>query len=52
LKANLLQAFGPDYLKFTDVPDPSPGPGEVMIKVIASGVNPRRLLHGHGHEKR
>jgi NADPH:quinone reductase-like Zn-dependent oxidoreductase len=40
LKANLLQAFGPDHLRFTDVPDPSPGPGEVMIKVIASGVNP------------
>ncbi len=40
LKANLLQAFGPDHLRFTDVPDPSPGPGEVMIRVVASGVNP------------
>jgi len=40
LKANLLQAFGPDHLRFTEVPDPSPGPGEVMIRVVASGVNP------------
>lgn len=30
---------GPDVLVYTDVPDPTPGPGEVLIKVEAAGVN-------------
>src|SRR6476646_1416607 len=30
---------GPEVLKFETVPTPQPGPGEVLIKVAAAGVN-------------
>lgn len=40
MKANLLTGFSPDLLTFTDVPDPTPGPDEVVIRVVMSGVNP------------
>lgn len=30
---------GPEVLKFEEVPAPQPGPGEVLIKVAAAGVN-------------
>jgi putative PIG3 family NAD(P)H quinone oxidoreductase len=29
----------PDVLKLTEVPDPMPGPGEVLVDVAAAGVN-------------
>ncbi|WP_440945759.1 NADP-dependent oxidoreductase [Methanosarcina sp. T3] len=31
---------GPEVLKYEDIPEPQPGPGEVRIRVIAAGVNP------------
>lgn len=31
---------GPEVLKFEEVPDPVPGPGELLIRVHAAGVNP------------
>src|SRR2546421_816213 len=30
---------GPDVLEWTEVPDPTPGPGEVLVDVAASAVN-------------
>ncbi|MGZ4684787.1 NAD(P)H-quinone oxidoreductase [Oryzihumus sp.] len=30
---------GPDALVLADVPDPEPGPGEVLVEVAAAGVN-------------
>ena len=30
---------GPELLRYEDVPDPSPGPGEVLIDLKAVGVN-------------
>lgn len=33
------QPGGPEVLDFTEVDDPVPGPGELLVKVIAAGVN-------------
>ena len=33
------EAGGPEVLEYTDVPEPSAGPGEVVVKVAAAGVN-------------
>jgi NADPH:quinone reductase-like Zn-dependent oxidoreductase len=41
MKAVVIDAYGgPDVLKFEDVPDPVPGNGEVLVKVVATSVNP------------
>jgi NADPH:quinone reductase-like Zn-dependent oxidoreductase len=40
MKAILCQRFGtPDDLLLADIPDPSPGPGEVVVTVKAVGLN-------------
>jgi NADPH:quinone reductase len=31
---------GPDVMRLEDVPDPMPGPGEVVVRIHAAGVNP------------
>ena len=31
---------GPEQLKLEEVPDPQPGPGQVVVRVHAAGVNP------------
>jgi len=41
LKAVQLHAYGGvDQLFYEDVPDPKPGPGELLVKVAATSVNP------------
>jgi NADPH:quinone reductase-like Zn-dependent oxidoreductase len=41
MKAVLLRGYGGvDQLDFTDVPDPRPKRGEVLVRVISSSVNP------------
>jgi putative PIG3 family NAD(P)H quinone oxidoreductase len=40
---------GPDVLAWTEVPDPTAGPGEVLIDVTASAVNRADLLQRAGH---
>jgi NADPH2:quinone reductase len=41
MKAIVVKEFGaPDVMKFEDVPDPTPGPGQLLIRVHAVGVNP------------
>src|SRR5436190_20014133 len=39
----------PDVLEVQDVETPSPGPNEVLIKVVAAGVNRADLLQRQGH---
>ena len=39
---------GPDALVWTEVPDPEPGPGEVLIEVAATAVNRADLLQRQG----
>ena len=41
MKAIVVQQYGgPEVLKFEDYPDPVPGPGEVLVRVAATSVNP------------
>ncbi|MFY1597139.1 NAD(P)H-quinone oxidoreductase [Micromonospora sp. WMMD737] len=40
---------GPDALVWSEVPDPEPGPGEVVVDVRASAVNRADLLQRRGH---
>ncbi|MFD9733980.1 NAD(P)H-quinone oxidoreductase [Umezawaea sp. NPDC059074] len=39
---------GPDVLEWTEVPDPVPGPGEVLLDVAASALNRADLLQRQG----
>jgi len=49
MKAIFVPAYGPwRNLKTGDLPEPSPGPGEVLIKVEASEVNFPDILHVEG----
>jgi putative PIG3 family NAD(P)H quinone oxidoreductase len=40
---------GPDVLTWAEVPDPVPGPGEILIRTAASAVNRADLLQRQGH---
>jgi NADPH:quinone reductase-like Zn-dependent oxidoreductase len=41
MKAAVIHAYGgPEQLKFEDFPDPIPGPGEVLVRVAATSMNP------------
>jgi putative PIG3 family NAD(P)H quinone oxidoreductase len=40
---------GPDALVLAEVPDPEPGPDEVLVDVVASGVNRADTLQRQGH---
>ena len=42
MKAAFYESTGPaaEVLKTGDVPDPTPGPGEVLVRVAVHGVNP------------
>ncbi|SCE88045.1 putative NAD(P)H quinone oxidoreductase, PIG3 family [Micromonospora coriariae] len=40
---------GPDALIWAEVPDPEPGPDEVIVDVRAAGVNRADLLQRQGH---
>lgn len=40
MQAIVLEGFGdPSNLKLREVPDPTPGPGEVLVRVRAAGLN-------------
>ena len=41
MKAVVVYEYGgPEVLKFEEYPDPVPGPGEVLVRVAATSVNP------------
>ncbi|GAB5903821.1 NAD(P)H-quinone oxidoreductase [Mycobacteroides chelonae] len=42
------QPGGPEALCWTEVPDPTPGPGEILIDVTAAAVNRADLLQRQG----
>ena len=40
MKAAYIDQFGgPEVIKYGDLPDPSPGPGQVVVDVFAASVN-------------
>ncbi len=44
MKAAVIRGFGdPDVLKYEDVDTPKPGKGQILIKVLAAGIN--RMEH-------
>ena len=45
----IRESGGPENLEWTEVPDPQPGPGEVLITVTASAVNRADLLQRQGY---
>ncbi len=41
MKAIRVHEFGgPEVMKLEEVPDPQPGPGQVVVRIHAAGVNP------------
>ena len=32
-------AGGPEVLEYTELPDPSPGPGQLLVRSAVAGVN-------------
>lgn len=41
MKAIRLHEFGaPEVMRLEEVPDPHPGPGQVVVRIYAAGVNP------------
>ena len=44
----ITEPGGPEVLRWTEVPDPHPGPGEVLIDVAASAVNRADMMQRQG----
>jgi putative PIG3 family NAD(P)H quinone oxidoreductase len=50
MHAVVITEFGePEVMRWLEVPDPVPGPGDVIIEVAASGVNRADLMQREGH---
>lgn len=48
MRAFVLEAFGQPGMVCTDMPVPQPKPGEILVKIHASGVNPADLKVAQG----
>lgn len=52
MKAVVVSQYGgPEVLSFKDVPDPTPGAGEVLVKVAATSINPIDIKRRTGEAK-
>ncbi|MGI8449268.1 MAG: NAD(P)H-quinone oxidoreductase [Streptosporangiaceae bacterium] len=45
----ITQPGGPGVLRLEEVPDPVPGPGEVLVGVAAAGLNRADVMQRQGH---
>ena len=43
----ITEPGGPEVLSWAEVPDPVPGPGEVVIDIAAAGVNRAEIGRAH-----
>lgn len=48
MKALRFQQFGLENLKLEDVPQPKPGAGEVLVRVMAASINPSDVKNVQG----
>jgi len=44
----ITEPGGPDVMKVAEVPDPAPGPGEVLVDIVAAGVNRADIMQRQG----
>jgi NADPH:quinone reductase-like Zn-dependent oxidoreductase len=52
VKAIVIHKYGgPEELKFEDYADPVPGPGEVLVRISATSINPFDLMRRSGAAK-
>jgi NADPH:quinone reductase-like Zn-dependent oxidoreductase len=52
VKAIVIHKYGgPEELKFEDYADPVPGPGEVLVRIVATSINPFDLMRRSGAAK-
>lgn len=51
MKAITFDRFGgPEVLTISELPDPEPGPGEVLVKIAATTVNPTDIMMRDGRQ--
>ena len=48
LAVTFAEFGGPDVLRITEMPEPTPGPGEIVVRVGASPVNPTDIMMRSG----
>jgi NADPH:quinone reductase-like Zn-dependent oxidoreductase len=52
MKASVVSAYGgPDVMKYQDMPDPTPGAGDVLVRVAGIGINPEDIQERNGQVK-
>jgi NADPH:quinone reductase-like Zn-dependent oxidoreductase len=52
VKAIVIHKYGgPEELKFEDYADPVPGPGEVLVRIAATSINPFDMMRRSGAAK-
>lgn len=52
MKASVVSAYGgPEVMKYQDMPDPSLGMGDVLVKAAGIGINPEDMLERNGEVK-
>jgi NADPH:quinone reductase-like Zn-dependent oxidoreductase len=49
VKAAVLTAYGgPEVMNYQDMPDPKPGPDDVLVRAAGIGINPEDMLERNG----